>query len=90
MQTIRPLWYALVALMAMLLRSPCGAEIILGEPPPAPTDLSGLPGGGPSAQGVTGGFTVNTAAREEVRSFYNAVYRASDEIPIQTTANVAT
>jgi hypothetical protein len=90
MQTIRPLWYAVVAVMAMLLRSPCGAEIILGEPPPAPTNLSGLPGGGPSAQGVTGGFTVNTAAREEVRSFYNAVYRASDEIPMQTTANVAT
>ncbi|MCW5551869.1 MAG: CAP domain-containing protein [Verrucomicrobiae bacterium] len=90
MQTVRPLWYVLVAMLAMLLRSPSGAEIILGEPPPAPTDLSGLPGGGLSAQGVTGGFTVNPAAREQVRSFYNAVYRASEGVPMQTTANVAT
>lgn len=90
MQTVRPLWYALVAVLAMLSPSSSGAEIFLGEPPPAPTDLSGLPGGGPSAQGVTGGFTVNTAAREEVRSFYNAVFHASDGVPMQTTANVAT
>jgi len=68
----------------------CRAEIILGDPPTAPTDVSGLPGGGPRAQGGTGGFSVNTDSREEVRSFYNAVYRASDGVPMNTTADVAT
>jgi len=74
------------------MADPClvRAEIILGDPPTAPIVVSGLPGGGARAQGVTGGFTVNTGSREEVRSFYNTVYRASDGVPMNTTANVAT
>ncbi len=65
------------------------AEIVLGEPPRAPTDLTGLPGGGIRPQGANGDFTVNTDSREEVRSFYNAVYRSSDGVLMHTTANVA-
>lgn len=38
---------------------------------------------------VTGGFTVNTSSREEVRSFYNAVYSASEGVPMNSSANVA-
>jgi hypothetical protein len=36
---------------------------------------------------VSGGFSVNTTNREEVRSFYNAVYSASDNVPMNSTAN---
>ena len=65
------------------------AEVILGEPPRAPKDVSGLPKGTINWS-VTGGFSVNAYSREQVRSFYNAVYPTSDDIPMQTTANVAT
>ncbi len=76
------------AFCVLLSTSFCSAEIILGDPPTAPTDVSGLPGGGPRPAGVTGGFTVNTASREEVRSFYNAVYRVSENVAMDTSANV--
>ncbi|MCX8092239.1 MAG: CAP domain-containing protein [Verrucomicrobiae bacterium] len=60
----------------------------LGEPPPAPKDVSGLPRRvGPLS--VTGGFTVNIASREEVRSFFNAVYRSSEGVPMNSSAVVA-
>jgi hypothetical protein len=62
------------------------AEVILGDPPQAPKDVSGLPGGGPQPQIVTGGFVVDTSSREQVREFYNAVYTASDGTPIDSTA----
>ncbi len=74
----------------LTLPSAARAEMVLGEPPRAPLDVSGLPGGGPTKQGVTGGFTVNTDSREQVRAFYNAVYPSSTGVPIDTTANVAT
>ena len=61
----------------------------LGDPPPAPSDVSKLPKG-PRTKDVTGGFTVNPDAREEVRSFFNAVYRASDGVPMGSTADPAT
>jgi hypothetical protein len=38
---------------------------------------------------VTGGFNVDTSSREQVRSFYNAVYTSSDGVPIGTTADVS-
>lgn len=63
-------------------------EVILGDPPQAPTDVRGLPKG-PESWTVTGGFSVNANSREQVRSFYNAVYPTSDGIPMQTTADVA-
>jgi hypothetical protein len=59
----------------------------LGDAPLPPKDISGLPRRGSMA--VTGGFTVNTSSREEVRSFYNAVYSASEGVPMNSSANVA-
>ena len=60
----------------------------LGPVPVPPADVSALPRG-PQAKSLTGGFTVNTAFREEVRSFYNAVYRSSDGVPMGSTATVS-
>ena len=61
----------------------------LGKAPHAPADISGLPGGGPRPQEVTGGFNVNAASREQVREFYGAVYTASDGIAMNSTADTA-
>lgn len=64
------------------------SEVDLGEPPPAPADLSGLPR--PTGiYSVTGGFTVDANSREQVRSFYKAVYLASEGVPMETTSDVA-
>src|SRR5215831_858735 len=46
--------------------------------------LLGLPK--TSSAGVTGDFLVNINSREEVRSFYNAVYTASEGVPIDSSA----
>ena len=72
--------------------SPCTslrADVILGEAPRAPKDVSGLPGGGPHPQTVTGGFSVDTSSREQVREFYNAVYTSSAGTPMNSTAVTA-
>ena len=61
----------------------------LGDAPRAPKDVSGLPGGGPRPQEVTGGFNVNADSREQVREFYNAVYTSSQGVPINSTAVTA-
>ena len=71
------------------LARPLRAEVTLGDPPQAPADVSGLPGGGPQPQIVTGGFSVDTSSREQVREFYNAVYTSSDGTPINSTAVTA-
>src|SRR5689334_20914990 len=84
-------WFTSAWLLAVLVfkcQSP--AEMILGDPPQAPKDLSGLPGGGPMAESVTGGFNVNTSSREQVRAFYIGIYPSSDGIPMDTTADVST
>ena len=65
------------------------AEVILGDAPQAPTSLAGLPGGGPRPKIVTGGFSVDTSSREQVRQFYNAVFTSSDGVPINSTAVTA-
>ena len=57
----------------------------LGAAPVAPTDVSSWPKG-TGAKSVTGGFAVNTASREEVRSFYNAVFTVSDGAAMGSTA----
>lgn len=59
---------------------------MLGTPPTAPRDLSGLPGRGPHPKAVTGNLTVDTSSREQVREFYNAVFSASTGVAINTTA----
>jgi hypothetical protein len=58
----------------------------LGDAPKPPADVSGLPGGGPRPQDVTGGFNVNTDSREQVREFYNAVYTSSQGVAMNSTA----
>lgn len=64
-------------------------QLRLGDPPVAPTDISSLPKVTRSATLVYGGFSVNTGSRETVRSFYNAVYKASEDVPISSTADIA-
>src|ERR1039458_2517891 len=63
----------------------------LGEASRVPDNLllnaPGPSGPHPLLQPVTGGFAVNTDAREEVRSFYNAIYPTSDNVPQGTTAD---
>lgn len=66
------------------------AEPMLGDAPQAPADVSGLPGGGPRPKLVSSDFIVDTSAREQVRSFYNAVYTSSDGVPMSTTAIIST
>src|SRR5215472_4741596 len=63
------------------------ADIELGAPPRAPKDVSGFPRQPDSL--VSGGFSVNTTNREDVRSFFNAIYPASDNVPMNSTANTA-
>src|SRR5688572_11895520 len=90
MQNVKPLrLVAATMLGALLSHLTCVAQVTLGDPPAAPTDVSGLPRR-PVTRDVTGGFSVNTDSREEVRSFYNAVYNSSDGVPMNSTADVAT
>jgi hypothetical protein len=65
------------------------AEPTLGDAPTAPTDVSKLPGRGAHPNLVNGGFSVDTSSREQVRSFYRAIYPASDNVPMNTSADVA-
>lgn len=65
------------------------AEPYLGDAPTAPTDVSNLPGRGAHPNLVNGGFSVDTSSREQVRSFYRAIYPASDNVPMNTSADVA-
>lgn len=48
-----------------------------------------MPGGGPRPKIVSGGFSVDTSSREQVREFYNAVYTSSTGTPINSTAVTA-
>src|SRR5256885_4664657 len=59
----------------------------LGEPPTFPTDTRGLIGS-PQRESVTGGFIVNVSRREEVRMFFNTVYNASQNVPMQWTGDL--
>ncbi len=87
-----PIKFRFLAVLALVLGAAVSlrAEPSLGDAPRAPADVSGLPGRGPHPKTVTGGFTVDTSSREQVRSFYNAVYPSSDGVPIGTTANIST
>lgn len=66
---------------------------VLGKAAPAPPNLPlnpppGAPGIKPLNVTVTGGFAVDTDSREEVRSFYNAIYPTSSGVPQNSTADV--
>jgi hypothetical protein len=75
-----------VLLAALALSSfAASGEVELGDPPRRPKDVSDLPRSPDWL--VSAGFSVNTTNREEVRSFYNAIYPASDNVPINSTAN---
>jgi hypothetical protein len=75
--------------MAVCASNLLRAEPLLGDAPKAPADVSGLPGRGFRPLSVTGGFNVDTSSREQVRSFYNAVYTSSGGVPIGTTADIS-
>ena len=80
----------LVVLGVTTLSRPGCAQPMLGDAPRVPHDVAGLPKGGVSKQSVTGGFSVNTTSREETRGFYNAIYPSSDNVLMDTTADVST
>jgi hypothetical protein len=61
----------------------------LGPAPSAPHDVSRLPGQGPLTLDLAAAFSVSGNSREQVRQFYNAVYMASEGVPIGTNANTA-
>jgi hypothetical protein len=63
-------------------------EPTLGDAPRMPENVSGLPGAGVRPKGVTGGFSVNINSREQVRSFYNAIYPSSAGVPMNTTEDI--
>jgi len=99
MRLAKILWLVAVASSVPLLALPVFSQTTpstasvpppsLGDAPRAPKDVSGLPGGGPRPQEVTGGFNVNADSREQVREFYNAVYTSSQGVPINSTAVTA-
>lgn len=76
--------------LALGLTGSLRAEAWLGDAPTAPTSASALPARTIKLLTATGGFNVDTSPREQVRSFYNAVYRASDGVGIGSTADIAT
>lgn len=51
--------------------------------------LALLPVAGPATEGPTAGFAVDTQSREEVRNFYNAVYKASEGVDIGWSGDLA-
>lgn len=65
------------------------AEPWLGDAPKAPAQVPVTSGARPHLQSVTGGFSVDASSREQVRSFYNAVYTASDGVVMGSTADIA-
>ena len=80
-----------VGILALWLHGTCGlaqvstqVEPVLGPAPRAPLDVSGLPGKGPRKLDATAAFSVNGNSREQVRQFYNAVYTASDGVPMDS------
>ncbi len=68
--------------------SPCLGQPMLGQPPRAPQDVAGLPGR-VAPLTATGGFSANPNSREETRAFYNGVYLSSQDVPIGSSADVA-
>ncbi len=84
------IFLTILSALTLSLRAEVNVAGILGDAPSAPADLSGLPGTGPHPKIVTGGFSVNTSSREQVREFYNAVYISSAGVPMNSTAVTAT
>jgi Cysteine-rich secretory protein family len=88
MRSNKSLFFLTLGLASLLTFShTVSAQVSLGDPPTAPKDVSGLPGKIRRAD-VTAGFSVNTYSREQMRSFYNAVYNTSTGIPINSTSDI--
>ncbi len=65
-------------------------EPFLGVAPKAPLNFSGPAGISPRKLDLmTPGLSVNTGSREQVRQFYNAVFSASEGVPVDSTANTS-
>ncbi|HEY3853270.1 MAG TPA: hypothetical protein VGO67_02630 [Verrucomicrobiae bacterium] len=62
---------------------------ILGPAPKISHDASSHPELEPGKLNLIPGFMVNGSSREEVRQFYNAIYPASEEISIDSSAVIA-
>ena len=75
--------------MSGLAQVPAQFEPVLGPAPGAPLDVSGLPGMGPRPLDATVAFNVNGNSREQVREFYNAIYPASEGVPMNSSAITA-
>ncbi len=80
---------ATLFLTIVLLPPPAIAGVTLGKAPMAPKYIPPRPGTpSPSDFTVNNGFTVNTDSREQVRDFYNGIYGTSDNVPMNSTADV--
>ena len=88
MKSIRHLLVAILFLEGLAVRVRGGLE--LNEPPMAPVGAFFPAGEAPAASGSPVTLQVNPAFRAEVRAFFNAVFRASDGVPINSTASTAT
>jgi hypothetical protein len=84
------------AILAVLLHGTSGwgrdssrFEPVLGPAPQAPRSLAGLPGSGPRPLDLSPVLSVNGNSREQVRQFYNAVYSASEGVPIDSSADTS-
>ncbi len=85
-----------IAILALLLPAASGfgqqfaaVEPFLGPAPRMPDNLLALPRSAPRKLDTSPAFSVDGNSREQVRQFYNAVYAASEGVPINSTANIA-
>jgi len=78
-----------VFILTQVLLSHGLTETQLGEPPKPPASVDGLPRVRYRIQQSTPTFSVDTSSREQVRNFYNAVYIASESVPMNSTADQA-
>jgi len=62
---------------------------VLGPAPKAPSNIRPFSAGNPRKLDVTGGLSVNSNSREQTREFYNAIYPASEGVPLNSSATVA-
>jgi len=90
MQRLKRLRLPVLLATAICAASSLRSEGWLNDAPNAPTSVPAGNSRTPHLLSVTGGFNVDTASREQVRSFYNAVYHSSDGVPIASTANIST
>ncbi len=69
----------------------CGLSeaLILGTPPDAPANVEGLPRLDYHLRELSTELRVDTFSREQVRNFYNAVFVASENVPMDSTADQA-